>query len=191
MNTNPDEIKLALWLDDELTGEDRAAVDAWAGSEELAAREATRRWRSLMASSLPAAEEPPYPDFFNSRIQQAIRADEPAIAVRPAGFWKSWWTPVVACAGMVLAFWVGTKSPSVPEYDVSRAPKAIPVSPEVYTPESGVMAEWLPATKAAATVIVLNGVTAIPDATDFSQTVGVPVDREFDSTAEIPTRSSP
>ena len=53
------------------------------------------------------------------------------------------------------------------------------------------MAEWLPATKAAATVIVLNGVTAIPDATDFSQTVGVPVDREFDSTAEIPTRSSP
>ncbi len=30
MNTNPDEATLALWLDDELTGENLAAVEAWA-----------------------------------------------------------------------------------------------------------------------------------------------------------------
>lgn len=191
MNTNPDETKLALWLDDELTGEELAAVEAWAGPDQLAAREETRRWRAMMAATVPAAEELPYPDFFNSRIQQAIRKQEPAVVAQPSGFWKSWWTPLAACAGMALAFWVGTKSQPTPDYDVSMAPKAIPVSPEVYTPESGVMAEWLPASKASATVIVLNGVTAIPDATDFSETVYYPTERDFDSTAETPTRSEP
>ena len=34
-------------------------------------------------------------------------------------------------------------------------------------------------------VIVLNGVSAIPDTTDFSDTVYVPTEREFDSTAGI------
>ena len=30
MNTNPDETTLALWLEDELTGAELAAMDAWA-----------------------------------------------------------------------------------------------------------------------------------------------------------------
>ena len=48
MNTNPDEAKLAMWLDDELQGEELAAMEAWAGSqpEQLAAREEVRRWRT-------------------------------------------------------------------------------------------------------------------------------------------------
>ena len=75
MNTNPDEAKLALWLDDELQGEELVAFEAWAASqpEQIAAREDVRRWRKLMASALPATEEPPYPEFFNGRVARAIR----------------------------------------------------------------------------------------------------------------------
>jgi hypothetical protein len=186
MNTNPDEATLALWLEDELAGEDLAAVEAWALTqpEQLAAREEIRHWRATMASALPATEEPPYPEFFNSRVRQAIRELAPAAAPSRRSFsWKSWLMPVAACAGMALTFWAGTNAISPPEYDVAGAPKAIPVEPVVYTPEHGVGAEWFASKEASATVIVLKGVAAIPDATDFSATVYLPAEREIDSTA--------
>jgi hypothetical protein len=66
---------------------------------------------------------------------------------------------------------------------VAGAPKAIPVEPVVYTPENGVDAEWFASKEASATVIVLKGVAAIPDDTDFSATVYLPAEREIDSTA--------
>ena len=45
MNTNPDETKLALWLDDELKGEELTAFEAWVADkpEHLAARDEIRR----------------------------------------------------------------------------------------------------------------------------------------------------
>ncbi|MES2921887.1 MAG: hypothetical protein V4819_10080 [Verrucomicrobiota bacterium] len=187
MNTNPDEATLALWLDDELTGEELASVEAWAASrpEQIASREATRRWRATMAAAIPASEEPPYPEFFNSRVLQAIREQKPkaAVARKSPLSWNSWWMPMAACAGMAMAFWVGKNSQKAPEYDVSNAPRAILVEPVVYTPETGVKAEWIASSKASATVVVLNGITAIPDSMDFSETVYVPMDSEFDSTA--------
>ena len=188
MNTNPDESTLALWLDDELTGAELAAVEAWASSQpdQLAARAEVRRWRATMAAALPASIEPPYPDFFNSRVLQAIREQDAAVerVVKNPSTWRSWLMPMAACAGMVMAFWVGKKSQAAIAQEVVNAPRAIPVGPVVYTPESGVKAEWISGSKASATVIVLNGVTAIPDTTDFSATVYLPMDREIDSTAD-------
>lgn len=188
MNTNPDEATLALWLDDELTGAELAAVEAWAAGQpdQLAARDEIRNWRKTIATALPASEEPPYPDFFNSRVMQAIRDESPVIVpVRKKSFsFASWLMPLGACAGMMLAFWVGKTSQTTTEYDVANAPRAIPVDPVLYTPESGVNAEWFASSKASANVIVLNGVAAIPDATDFSETVYLPTEREFDSTAD-------
>ncbi len=187
MNTNPDKATLALWLDDELVGADHAAVESWAKTrpDQLAAREDIRRWRVTMGSAIPASEEPPYPDFFNSRVLQAIRESTPTTVpkVQQSFSWRSWCMPIAACAGMVLTFWVGTKTKTMPEYDVVGAPKAIPVEPVVYTPESGVDAEWFASQEASATVIVLKGVAAIPDTTDFSETVYLPAEREIDTTA--------
>lgn len=199
MNTNPDETTLALWLDDELTGEELAAVESWAKDhpEQLAAREDTRKWRAMMASAFPASEEPAYPDFFNSRILQAIREGEgreesPAAEPVPGPvivpFWKNWFMPLAACAGMAMAFWIGSKTAApttVVEYDVTNAPKAVPVEQLVYTPDKGVNAELIASSPAAATVIVLSGVAAIPDSTDFFPTVENFQDREIDSTADI------
>ena len=186
MNTTPDEALLALWLDDELTGEELAAVEAWAAGQpaQLAAREEIRRWRATVANAIPASEEPPYPDFFNTRILQAIGQSEVRKPEARVPFWKSWLVPAAAFAGMALAFWVGTQSGGR-VFDVAGAPRAIPVAePLLYAPESGVDAELVSGPKAGATVIVLNGVAAIPDSTDFSHTAYLPGEREIDSTAE-------
>ena len=187
MNTNPDEATLALWLDDELAGDEHAAMESWARTQpdQMAARDEIRHWRSLVTQNVPAVEEPPYPEFFNSRVLQSIRESsaKPSPAEKRRVSWTSWLMPLAACGGMVLAFWVGKTSSTVPDYDVAGAPKAIPVEPVLYTPEKGVDAEWIASTEASATVIVLNGVAAIPDATDFSATVYLPTEREIDSTA--------
>jgi len=193
MNTNPDETRLAMWLDDELTGTELSEMDAWAASqpEQLAAREELRGYRKMMAETLPASEEPPYADFFLSRVNQGIRDLElaedrkksPAAASVP--FWRSWLIPIAACAGMVFAFGIGRKTVD-PAQPIAAAQSAAPL---VYTPEEGVDAEWFASSNAGATVIVLQGVNAIPDSTDFSETVYVPTLRESDRMATRETES--
>ena len=74
--------------------------------------------------------------------------------------------------------------------DVAGIPRAIPVEPLVYTPESGVEAERFSSKNASATVIVLNGVAAIPDATDFSTTASRQEPRPGDATAELEPESN-
>jgi hypothetical protein len=54
-----------------------------------------------------------------------------------------------------------------------------------------VTAEWFDSLQASATVIVLNGVQAIPDDTDFSETAYIQRAREIDSTAAIETSNPP
>jgi anti-sigma factor RsiW len=196
MNTNPDETKLALWLEDELPEEEFAAFEAWATCqpEQIAARAQIRRWRELIASAIPAGEEPPYPDFFNARVARAIRMQAPqsaALAQHRSG-WKSLLMPLAACAGMVLAFWLGTQTkPATPEVVVVEgAPRAIPVEPFVYTPEIGVQAERFTSSNASATVIVLNGVAAIPDTLDFSKTTSQHDERTIESTAAIESETN-
>ncbi len=190
---NPDEAKLALWLDDELVGEELATFEAREVTpERLEARERVRGWRRTVAKALPESEEPPYSDFFNSRISRSIREGIPAepVKLKKQSLWSSWLLPAAACAGMVFAFWVG-KASSVGTVSVAASPSG-PAStqPVVYTPDGNVNAEWFSSASASATVIVLQGVTAIPDSTDLSESVYVPVSRESDSTAgsENPSR---
>ncbi len=189
MNTNPDEKKLARWLDDELSGKELAGMDTWAASqpEQLAAREELRSFRRMMAENIPATEEPPYPDFFQSRIHQGIRelqvhnqhaASRSAHGGVKSSFWKIWVMPAAACVGMILAFGIGTQT-----REATLSTDAGSTAPTVYTPEEGVNAEWFSSTRADASVIVLQGVSAIPDSTDFSETVYIPMEREADRTA--------
>lgn len=194
MNTNPDDAKLALWLDDELTGAELEEMNGWAAAnpEHLVAREELRKFRETLAKAIPASEEPPYPDFFLTRINQGIRELEtpPAITkeTKHVSFWKSWFVPLAACAGMALAFTIGKQSGNKPSpIAVDDAPKP---SPMVYTPEEGVLAEWVTTPETNASVILLKGVTAIPDSTDFSETVYVPTAKESDRTATLQSDST-
>jgi len=195
MNTNPDETKLGLWLEDELTGEELAAFEKWVADnpEWLMAREDARNWRAMMAAAIPREEEPPYPDFFNHRLQKSIHDLQPAPppVARPRFSLRGWLTPLAACAGIVLAFWLGGKRVTGPMTDVTGASPGIMVEPALYTPEDGVAAEWISSPATSATVIVLSGVDAIPDSTDFSHTVYLNRERKIDSTATVTTDDAP
>jgi hypothetical protein len=191
MNTNPDEAKLALWLDDELVGEELASFERWActQAEHVAARAQTRQWRDLIASNLPVSEELPFPDFFNHRVAQAIREQNPQNVVHKTSisskaYWRRFFLPIAACAGMVLTFFMGKSSHfGSQEIDVAGAPRAIPVEQIVYSPETGVNAELFASANASATVIVLDGVKAIPDSMDFTETADISSNRDINSTA--------
>ena len=197
MNTNPDETKMALWLDDELPGAELAAFEATVGNakEVITAREDVRRWRSLLAAAVPAAVEPPYPDFFNLRVARAIRV--PA-GGEPAGGAKWWWLfwrgavmPVAAGAGMVFTFWLGIQTSHRSTGGVVAVPpRAVAVEPPVYTPENGVEAERFASSPASATVIVLSGVAAIPDDADFSKSTSFNQTRNLDATAAMEPESN-
>lgn len=169
MNTTPDEEMLALWLDDELEGDAMSAIEAWAASQpaQLAAREEVRHWRATVKAAVPTSVEPPFPDFFNSRIQQTIRELAPRVPAAATAataarepWWRTWLLPVSAVAGMVFTFWMGTQTTGTQATG----------QPTVYTPEKGVDAEWFASAPASATVIVLEGVEAIPDSHDFNGT---------------------
>jgi hypothetical protein len=171
MNTMPDEEMLALWVEDELEGASAAEVNAWAVSqpEWLARREDARQVKALMRrANMAAAEEPPYADFFNSRISREIAREAagaaPAAApVRANRSFFHWLLPATAVAGMALCFWAGTRLvPSAP------APVTVDAPPVLYTPEKGVNAEYF--ASAQAEVIVLDGVAAIPDTFELPET---------------------
>lgn len=202
MNTPPDDVTLALWLEDELQGDEFAAVEAWAQTQpdQIAMRESARKWKAMVKSAIPAVEEPPYPDFFNNRIAQRInqREEQHATETRVQNtvpFWRKFALPLAACTGMAFAFWLGIHSRSIPVVesiaemtapdeliqlaDANDSPPAT-----VYTPENGVRAECFESETASATVVVLDGLAAIPDTTDLTrQTAATETLREIDSTA--------
>jgi hypothetical protein len=212
MNMPPDDAMLALWLEDELDGEDFAKVEAWAQSQpdQLAMRESARKWKAMISAGIPATEEPPYPDFFNARIARSISQQkvQQAPEAKPANsipFWRKFALPLAAGVGMAFTFWLGIHSRSIPVVEsiaemtapgemtqLADASENLP--PTVYTPENGVRAECFDSDAASATVVILEGLAAIPKETDLTRlTAATDAPREIDSTAqaELPASKDP
>jgi hypothetical protein len=175
MNTTPDEDKLALWVEDELDATSLADVDAWTATqpEWLERREVARQMKAILRGSLPAAEEPPYAEFFNARIGREIGREAAASAPMtpaavapmveaPGKTWR-WFLPATAVAGMALCFWAGTRITPPSVTVAAPSPLVPPPAPFLYTPEQGVRADYFASASADAQVIVLDGVAAIPD----------------------------
>ena len=177
MNTKPDDELLALWVEDELSGEMLSSVDAWAStqSEWLELREQARSWESLVDGVLPASEEVPHAEFFNARIHREIEMEqvsepvsEPDSNVVPIGGRPKWvwFMPAAAAAGMIFGFMIGRGGP---ESVTDGAPMPVAsLAPVLYTPTKGVKAEYVASDDA--TVIVLAGVDAIPDSWEIPET---------------------
>jgi hypothetical protein len=190
MNTMPDEEMLALWVEDELQGASAAEVDAWAVSqpEWLTRREDARQMKALFRrANIPAAEEPPYADFFNSRISREIAREAlsvfPSSSPSPSGGRRSffsWLLPATAVAGMALCFWAGTRLvPAAP------TPVTVAAPPVLYTPEKGVNAEYF--ASADAEIIVLDGVAAIPDTFELPETASTHETPPATADIDLPT----
>ena len=78
----PNEELLADWLDGKLEGDDLSKMEAWA-AEHAGDLDSEFKceigWDALnddLLESVPKFEEPPYPEFFNSKLKQAILADD-------------------------------------------------------------------------------------------------------------------
>lgn len=169
MNTKPDDEMLALWVEDELSGESLSLVDAWASTqaEWVDRREQARSWKSLSAGVLPASEEVPHAEFFNARIRREIEIQSLPEVVPAKGTPRwAWFMPAAAAAGMAFGFVIGRGGP-----DAAMDEVVVPVAtlaPVLYTPSKGVKAEYL--AEDDATVIVLAGVAAIPDSWEIPET---------------------
>ena len=99
--------------------------------------------------------------------------------------------PATAVAGMALTFWLGTHVPQPQSAPVAVTPATPAASPALYTPDVQVKADYFSSAKAGATVIVLDGVEAIPDDMDFSNTAAVdtPDDSDFTASSDQPADS--
>lgn len=147
-------------------------MEAWvAGHPELLAeRDAVRSLSRSIRQSVPESVEPPYPDFFNTRILRAIEEEEPAAAPsaapKGAGFFK-WLVAPLAAGAMAVCFYLGTQvgqDGAVPPPGANTASAAS----TVYAPDSRVEADIFVANNQEATVIVLEGLDDIPDDLDMA-----------------------
>ncbi|GAA5482639.1 hypothetical protein [Haloferula sargassicola] len=164
MNTTPDDEILARWVEDELDETRAREVEAWAQGqpEWLARRVLARESKSLFARAGFSGNDVPSGEFFNARIQREIaQAGPAAVPARPKK--SAWLVPLTAAAGIALGFWAGR----------GASPDAVPppmaeLAPVIYTPEKGVDAQLV--SMQEATVIVLDGVNAIPDTWELPET---------------------
>jgi len=161
------------WLDGESCPEAEALL---ADNPELESfKEGDHKLRSLLSANLPASQEPPYADFLNSRIEKEIRDSErtsqPAQAElkeSTSSFWQGlrWLVaPLAAAACFVLGLMMG--GPGAGDSASSNA--FVAASPMIYTPDGNVSSRVVEASEES-TVIILDGLSDIPDSVDLFQT---------------------
>lgn len=169
MNTNPDDYTLLLWLEDELADTEQMLVDAWAADQPiwLEKRESSRRWRAQMSNIMSHSVEIPQGEFFQARLLHSIAtsSEVAASSTSAPSFWRKWTLPLSVAAAVVLGFLGGTQWSDRPH----RAKTLV-----TYTPEEGVKAEFFETSPAEGTVIVLNGVEALPDEFVDTKTADLP-----------------
>jgi hypothetical protein len=153
MNTKPDHETLMLWLEDELSEAEQRNVDAWAQQQPdwLEKREESRLWRRQLSSIRVAEAEMPYGEFFQQRVMRAIESGQPTATVTRSRRFR---VPTTLAAALVIGFFAGALW-----YQQSPRSKVL----LTYTPAEGVKAEFYESSPAKGTVIVLNGVEALPD----------------------------
>ncbi|MBU6327710.1 MAG: hypothetical protein KGQ89_08780, partial [Verrucomicrobia bacterium] len=122
-------------------------------------RDAMRSWKAALPNLMAAELAPPYPDFFQSKLIHAIQQQSDVPDNAPAKgstprWWSRLWMPVTALSAMALCFLGGMQFTKKSTRIYSMV---------VYTPELGVKAEYYQSSPAEGSVIVLNGVPALPD----------------------------
>lgn len=176
----PDKDTLERWMRGELSGEELSAVETWANahSEELEGilqGETTDSWATtstMLKNSIKADEEPPYGEFLNHKIQQQIEAEAAGLSSEEGGAasgsllgrLKMLWAPMAAAA-MAVCFYAGTQVNDSPDSLQLAEVQQANVMGEIYVPHGGVTASVYENDQSG--VIILEGLSAIPDALDI------------------------
>lgn len=162
----PDDQLLARWLDGELNAEERARFEAMLAADPALREEAEslRQLGDLLRANVTFERPVPHADFFNAQIQEQIAADQQATergAVRSAAAatsgWLSWLRTPWALAGASALLAVGF-------FMVSGQQASGPATQVLsfYAPKTGIEASTYHNKDAAATILILNGLEAIP-----------------------------
>ena len=159
---------LTRWIDSDLAGDDlRDFEKAVAANPELAeAKAEADSLRHLLKADMPDREIP-NPEFFNSQIQRRIAPEEasaasttPAPASNIFSWFRSPFTLASAAAVALGLFFLSQVGGDSPLDHTSVA--------STYTPDAGIEASHFYSDDADATVIMLDGLAALPDATELN-----------------------
>lgn len=171
MNQERKEELIVRWMDDEaLSTVDREELDRILEAEpELKAmREGHASMRSELQAAFGEPGDVPYGDFFQTKLEQAIRdseREETAPAAKSGSSWKDalrWWLAPVTVGAMAIAFLAGTRVGTAP-VEERLVVAQDQIRPLVYTPEGGVTSTIVNADAEGTSVIVLDGLQPIPD----------------------------
>jgi hypothetical protein len=160
-NPEPNEELLTRWIDDDLFGQELIDFEATiADDREMydAMREEAKGLGNMMRANFASSVEPPYPDFFNSQIQKHIRdgMDEklPEKASIGSQIWSWFRSPFTLAAAAAVALLLTFNR----QQDESHT-----LVSSTFSPNPNVVATSFFSEDANATVIVLEGLDAIPD----------------------------
>ncbi len=174
MNQERKEELIVRWMDaEQLSAEENQQLEAILAAEpELKTlRNGHHSMREELQSVYGQPRDLPYGDFFQSKLEQAIRDSELEFAeASKASFnWRDtlrWWVAPVTVGAMAIAFLAGTRVGTAPVEERLVVAEA-QIRPLVYTPEGGVTSTIVNADAAGTSVIVLEGLQPIPDSYDL------------------------
>ena len=157
--------QVTRWIDGELSPEELPAFEAHASKDPQlsAAKKQAEQLRRLLQAEMPARQIP-NPEFFNSQIQRRITEDAtphtPTTVPAASGNIFSWFRSpfTLASAAAILLFGFITFSRSSPDHTSVAS---------TYTPDREITARHFYSDDAAATVIMLDGLAALPDDTEI------------------------
>lgn len=178
----PNEQILNQWLSGELEGEELLQIEEWAETHAGDLDEEFKcdiGWEALGAnhmSALASSEEPPYPEFFNHKLEQAIQASETESVEgniaqdkvvemsSPSPAKSALWSKISqmvipAAAAAAIAFYAGSQINS------GENAGSLVAGEGVYVPDAAVVAAV--STSDNATEIVLEGLEPISDDVDI------------------------
>lgn len=169
----PDDKTLKSWLEGELEGEELQNLEAWAQThvgeldDEFKCEIGWSALNDEILARISGSEEPPYPEFFNSKIQQAISGDFRSNHVADAASSSLWQKLclifVPAAIAAAVAFYAGIQ---IQNQQPASAPKVASVKNSIYVPNDGV--EAMVSDSSEATEIVLSGLVPISDDLDIA-----------------------
>lgn len=168
---------LLRWADGLLKDERLEAVNKHLQTQPAlrAELENSRLVGAALREEIPAHIEPPYHDFFNTRIMRAVRDEQMSqyaeISAKPSLFEKLRWLVLPITAGaLALAFVAGMNMSPV----ASGGPKPLAriesaeEQPSVYLPSTSLQANVVAGVDRDVNLIVLDGLKDIPDDVNFS-----------------------
>ena len=161
MKTPPDDQLLARWLDNELSPEERTQFESMLAADPALREEAEsmKKLGDALRANVTFEREVPHADFFNSQIQEAVSAEQRAQARSKGGAtnatsWFSWLRTPWAFAGAAAVLALG--------FFLLRGEAARTEVVSLYAPNTGVQASVSYNEDAGATVLLLEGLEAVP-----------------------------